>query len=341
MAAQIVTGLDIGSSVIKAVVIKHEKGTPHLLGFGAVKSPIPGLLSETDVDIEAVATTANGLLKSLDVPLNSVTAALPESKLFSRVISEFPLLSDDELASAIKYSAEEFVPLPSDQVELYWQVIERSKERNQTVVLAIAVPKRVQQKYLKVLEMAQIKLRALETEMIASTRVLIAGNVSVPTLLIELGANSSDMAIVSNGIILLTRSIATGGTTLTRSLSSYLNLPPLQAEEYKKVYGLLGEGAQGKVAATLKPLVDIIATEAQRTIQSFQSKHPQNLIKRVVLSGGGAKLPGLVIYLASRLGLETQEADPWGFLQKDPSIATRVKTDPSYTVAVGLALRNE
>ncbi|OGE25626.1 hypothetical protein A3C32_02980 [Candidatus Daviesbacteria bacterium RIFCSPHIGHO2_02_FULL_41_14] len=340
MSAQLVTGLDIGSSVIKVVVIRHDK-KPHLMGFGSVKTPTPGLSSDNDLDIEAVATAVHGLLSSLDVPLDSVVAALPESKLFSRIISELPLLSDDELASAIKYSAEEFVPLPIDQVELYWQVIERSKERNQTVVLAIAVPKRIQEKYLKVLEMAQVKLRALETEMIAATRVLISNNLAVPTLLIEFGASSTDMAVVSNGVILLTRSIATGGLTLTRALSSYLNLQPLQAEEYKKVYGVLENELQGKVAITLKPLINIISTEAQRTIQSFESKHPQSLIKRVVLSGGGAKLPGLMVYLAGRLGLEAQEADPWGFLEKDPSIASRVATDPSYTIAVGLALRNE
>jgi type IV pilus assembly protein PilM len=336
MPNQIVTGLDIGSSSIKAVMIRHDKGVPHLMGFGAVKTPLPGLLSDNDLDIEAVAKSISSLLSSLGAPLNSVVAALPESKIFSRVISEFPNLTDEELGSAIKYSAEEFVPLPTDQIELYWQVIERSKEKNQTIVLVIAVPKRVQGKYLKVLELSHIRLKALETEMIASTRVLVSNNVAVPTLLMDLGANSTDMAVVSNGVIMLTRSIATGGLTMSRALSSYLNLQPLQAEEYKKVYGLMEAEMQGRILSTLKPLVEILATEAQRTIQSFQSKHPQSLIKRLVLSGGG-----LVVYLANRTGLETQEADPWGFLQKDPSIASKVATDPSFTVAVGLGLRNE
>lgn len=340
MAARIVTGLDIGSFTTKAVVLNHDKKI-RLLGFGSVRSAVPGLLSDNDLDLEKVAASIKSLLSSLQAPTDKVVAALPESKVFSRVIKELPFLTDEELNSAIRYSCEEFVPLPIDQVDLFWQVLVRDKSTNKTEVLVIAVPKRVMQKYLKIFELAQVKLLALETEMIASVRVMVASNINVPSLLLQFGATTTDMAVVVNGLIVLTRSIATGSQTLSRALGSYLNLQPLQAEEYKKVYGLLPDQMQGKVFEVLKPLVEVIAVEIERSIQSFQSKNPQSPIKRLVLSGGGAKLPGLVVYLANRLGLEAQEADPWGFLDKDPSIASRVTTDPAYTVAVGLAMRNE
>lgn len=344
MAAEFVTGIDIGTFSIKAVVLSHLGPQPKLFSLGQTPAPSPGMQSDADTDLEQTAKAIRTLINQIKAPVNSVVAALPESKIFTRVIYDFPYLSDEELASAIHYSAEEFVPLPADQVNLYWQVVTRSKAHNNTVVFAIASPKNTVKKYLKVLELAKLQPWALETELIAAARALMGGNPFAPTtLIIQLGASSTDFTIVvKGGMILLTRSIATGGMALTRAIAQYLNFEPMQAEEYKKVYGLLEDQLGGKIYQIIKPLVDVILSEARRVIQSFQSKNPQNSIKRVVLTGGGAKLPGLVIYFANNLGLEIQEADPWYFIEKNPGIQNKLAAEAmSYTVAVGLAMREE
>lgn len=343
MAADLITGLDIGSFTIKAVVLSHRSKTPKLVSFGSIATPQPGIVSEADVELEAVAKAIKNLLTAIKIPNNMVTIALPENKIFTRVINDLPFLSDEELASAIRYSAEEFVPLPVDQVNLYWQVIARSKQQNFTHVFVVASPKNTVSKYLKVLNYLKLKPIALETELIAITRALVGNNQFAPTtLIIQIGASSTDFAVVSKGMILLTRSIATGGMALTRAISQYLNFEYIQSEEYKKVYGMLENQLGGKIYQILKPLVDIIVSEAQRVSQAFHAKNPQNPIKRVVLTGGGAKLPGLVVYLATSLGMEVQEADPWYFIEKDSSLQNKLTADAlNYTVAVGLALRNE
>ena len=342
MAQEYVIGLDIGTSSVKAVVLSHKNKTPTLVSFGSIAAPQPGISSEVVFDLEAEGNTIKTLLTSIKAPDLPVVVALPESKIFTRVISDLPFLSDDELASSIRYSAEEFVPLPADQVNLYWQVINRSKPQNNTSVFVVASPKNTVNKYLKVLEFAKLKPLALETELIAATRALVGNNPYAPTtLVVQLGSHSTDFAVVSKSLILFTRSIGTGGMALTRSVSQYLNFEPIQAEEYKKVYGLLEDQLGGKIYEVLKPLVDIMVSESQRVIQSFQAKNPQNQIKRIILSGGGAKLPGLVIYFANSLGLEIQEADPWFFIAKDKALAAKLTDSAQYAIAVGLALREE
>lgn len=341
MPAQVVTGLDIGFSSIKAVVLSHKGKQPKLLSLGLIPSPHPGMSSEADLDLEAVAKSIKNLLEQIKASGRDVVVAIPESRVFTRVISDLPFLKDDELPSAIRYSAEEFVPLPTDQVNLNWQVIGRSKEKNQTQVFVVASPKNIVNKYIKVLRFANLKPLALETEIIAATRALVGNNPFSPTtLIVQLGATTSDFAVVSKGVILLTRSIATGGYSLTRAMAQYLNFEVLQAEEYKKTYGMLEDQLGGKIYQVLKPLVDIIGAEGKRVIQSFQASYPQNQIKRMVLTGGGAKMPGLVVYFANGLGLEVQEADPWTFVEKEPNLTARLTAEgPTYTVAVGLALR--
>lgn len=351
--AKISVGLDIGFSSIKVVALSHEGNLPKLISLGTIASPAPGMLSDNDTDLQAVAAAIKKLLAAAKISSEEITAALPESKVFTRVIDDLPYLSDKELSSAIRYAAEEFIPIPVDEVELNWQVLSRTQNHSglnhseevkaKTVVFVVAAPKNLIQKYLKVFTTAGLKPKALETEIIASTRALVGNNPFSPTsLIIQLGGSTTDLAVVSKGLILLSRSISSGGFALTRAISQQFNFELSQAEEYKKVYGLLPDQLEGKVFDALKSVTSVIIDETKRVIQAFQTKNPQNQIKRVVLSGGGAKLPGIVIYFANNLGLEVQEADPWYFVSKEKSIVSKLAREgPLYSVAVGLALRED
>ena len=301
--AKLSVGLDIGFSSIKAVLLSKDKEQFKLITLGSAASPQPGIISDVDTDLEALATAIKQLLSVTKIDAKEVVVALPESKVFTRVIDDLPYLSDAELSSAIRYAAEEFIPMPLNDVNLNWQVLARSDEKNKTartVVLVIATPKNAVDKYIKVLNLAGLHPKAMETEIIAVTRSLVGNNLFSPsTLIMQLGAATTDFAAVAKGLIWLTRSISTGGMALTRSLAAHFNFEVSQAEQYKKVYGLMEDQLEGKVFEALKPVVDIIAGESRRVIQAFETKYPQNPIKRIVLSGGGAKMPGLVIYLAN------------------------------------------
>ncbi|MBI2600131.1 pilus assembly protein PilM [Candidatus Daviesbacteria bacterium] len=370
--AKISVGLDIGFSSIKLVALGKEDKTYKLISLGTILTPQPGLISDSDTDLEAIAAAIKSLFSATKIEQKEVVVALPESKVFTRVVDDLPYLSDNELSSAIKYAAEEFIPMPLADVNLNWQVLLRTEGMNnqnlassrsaqgseikqslvspagetrntKTVVLVIASPRNAVAKYIKVLGMAGLRPKALETETIAVTRSLVGNNPFSPsTLIVQLGATTTDFAAVSSGLIWLTRSISTGGMAITRALSQHFNFELAQAEEYKKVYGMNEDQLEGKVYETLKPIIDIIIGESKRVIQAFETKYPQNPIKRVVLSGGGAKMPGIVIYFANNLGLEVQEADPWYSIIKDKSLTSKLSpVASSYSVAIGLALRED
>lgn len=346
MSARNIVGLDIGTTSIKAVVLSLRETPPRLLSLGKVASPQPGINSDTDFDLETVAAAVKSLISSLKAPTKDVVIALPESRVFTRVIYDLPYLTDDELSQAIRFAAEEFVPMPMVEVNLNYEVIYRSSKKepkSRTVVFVVASPKNLIEKYLKVLTMAEVKPAAVETEIIASSRSLVGVNQFSPTtLIVQLGAATTDYAVTSEGLILLTRSISTGGIALTRAIAQSFSFEFSQAEEYKKVYGLLEDQLEGKLVTVLKPIVNVVVSEAKKVIQAHEAQNPSRPVKRVILTGGGASLPGLVIYFANSLGLEVQEADPWSGVAKDPAIAKKVAAEGSvYSVAVGLALREK
>ena len=343
---KITVGLDLGLSSIKIVALNKDRNQYRLETLGSIPAPSPGILSDNEEAIFAVSEAIKRLMTATKITQKEIVAALPESKVFTRVIDDLPYLTNSELTNAIRYAAEEFIPMPVAEVNLNWQVLLRSDPKSKetkTVVLVVASPKNAVAKYLNVLQMTGLTPKALETEIIAVTRSLVGNNPFSPTtLIVQLGAATTDFAVVSKGLIWLTRSISSGGLALTRSLAQHFNFEIPQADEYKKVYGLLEDQLEGKVYEALKPVADIILGEAKRMIQAFEAKYPANPIKRVVLSGGGAKMPGLVIYFANNLGLEVQEADPWYSITKDKGLVSKLAVDaPSYAVAVGLALRED
>lgn len=342
MAAQTILGLDIGSSNIRAVVLDNSKQPPRLISLGKIASPAPGINSEADFDIESLAQTIKLLVTEIKSPTKDTVISLPESKIFTRVIYDLPFLTNEELSHAMRFAAEEFVPMPIQDVNLNYQILYRSAQKgpnSRTVVLIIATPKLLLDKYLKILTLAELKPLAIETELIAASRSLVTySDYSPTTLILQMSNTTTDYAIVSGGLILLTRSISTGSTALTRAIAQSFGFEFAQAEEYKKVYGLNESQLEGKLFSVLRPLVNIIVAETRKVIQSFETLNPSNPIKRVVLSGGGASLPGLVIYMANSLALEVQEADPWASVAHSSEFNQKLASDASsFSVAVGLA----
>lgn len=242
MAAQVKIGLDIGYSSIKAVVLSHKENPPRLISLGHIASPVPGIVSEAELDLQAVSNSIKSLIQEINPPTKDVLVALPETKIFTRVIYDLPFLTDEELAQAIRYAAEEFVPMPIPEVNLYYQIIFRSPKKepgSRTVVFVIASPKTTIEKYLKVMQQAELNVVAIETEMIAAARSLVSfNNYSPTTLVVQMGSTNTDFAIVSDGLILITRSIATGGSALTRAISQAFNFEIVQAEEIKSYWEL-------------------------------------------------------------------------------------------------------
>lgn len=346
MSAKKVIGLDIGFSTIKAVVLSQGETTPRLISLGHIVSPQPGIMSEADLDLQAVSASIKNLINEVNPGTKDTIIALPEPKIFTRVVYDLPYLTDDELSQAIRYAAEEFVPMPISEVNLYYQVIFRSPQKqvnSRTVVFVIAAPKVLIDKYLKVLNQADLNVVAVETEMIAAARSLVSfNNYSPTTLLIQMGSTNTDYAIVSDGLILLTRSIATGGAALTRSIAQSLNFEMPQAEEYKKVYGLREDQLQGKLYKALLPVIEVIANEARKVILAHETQNRQRPVKRVILTGGSANLPNLASYFTSFLGLEIQTADPWAGINMEPEMKNKLTNESAiYSIAVGLAMKQE
>lgn len=333
-------GLDIGSRNIKAVQLKKTAADQYqLVALGSIPSTVKGLSSEAESDLTALAEIIKKLCQEAKITTKNVTVAIPEDQVFSRVVT-FPKLSEEELTSALKWEAEQWVPIPLDEVSLAHQILGEVRQDGQEKleVLLVAAPNRIIEKILTVLKTAGLTSMSMETEILSMARSLVV-TTAEPTLLVDLGAKATDLAIVEAGQVIFSRSIPTAGEAITRAIASGLGLEMAQAEEYKKAYGVDPQKLQGKVSEAIEPVLDVVVKEMEQAMQFYQQGKGKTA-KRVVLTGGTAILPAAVNKIAKKLMLEVQIGDPFSRVNQDALVAKIPQDErPFYAVAVGLAMK--
>lgn len=337
-----VFGIDIGATKIKVVWLDKEKDGYKLNSVMAVPTPEKGLLSESPLDQEEMAQTLLKLLSDSSISVRAANVALPENQVYTRVI-EMPVLSDKELVSAIYWEAEQYIPVSLTSVTLDYKVLRRpdpSEPNPKMDVLLIGAPTVLIDKYEKILATAGITINALETEILSAIRAIVIGQGKFPSsLIVNIGALHTSFAIVKNNILVFTYSLPTGGIALSRAIAADFGFSLPQAEEYKKVYGLSDKNFEGKIGKASQPVLESILSEAKKAIVYYNGKYITDPIKQIVITGGTAKLPGISGFFASSTSIETVIANPWKVLVPQEIPKEILDDAPSYTVGVGLAMR--
>ncbi len=333
-------GIDIGSKTIKIVELEKESKGFRLAGSGAVG--YQGVLPSTAVDDKELVPLSDIIRKlhrEARIKGKQVAISLPESLVFTRTV-KFPLLTDQEVASAVKWEAEQYIPIPLNEAVVEHQIIERSQDASKGVtVLLVASPRVLVEKYITLLQGAGLTVVGVETEVLALARSMAPETGTV--LILDFGASSSDIAIVKDGMVRFSRSIPTAGEAFTRALSQSLGVEHEQAEAYKKTYGL-SKDLEGKVRESLSPVFNLVAQEIKNSIHFYQTEEKGDAPKSIIISGGTSGLPEAISTLTKLLGIEVVVGNPFAKVSINAQDAKNLANFASlYSVAVGLALRGD
>lgn len=334
-------GLDIGVGSIKLIAISKESNNLVLEAIGEVKTPRVDWIKDIKnvKAIEEMATTLKMLLNDLKIKSKQVVTSLPEDEVVSRLI-RLPPLKESEVRDALKFEAETFVPYPLDEVSIDYEVVEQD-ESGRLSVFAIAARNDLIQAYVKLFKMIGLELLALESPAVAMRRSVVNSvSATAAMLLVDMGEKYSDIVSINNGNVYFTRAMSVGGESLTRAISINLGLDMASAEEYKKAYGMKEMQLEGKIKNAIQPVFANMAEEIRRALASFREEQSKSA-ELLVLSGGGANLPGLAEELTKILGIEVQVIQP--FIKMNTSkIVLPVDLNSEgcrFCLAAGLAMR--
>jgi len=336
-------GLDIGATTIKLVWLDGAKGSFLYKSSLIVPAPPKGMLSESPLDEEQMAQTISKAVADAGITTKDVNIALAENQVYTKVV-EMPVLSDKELRSAIYWEAEQYIPVPLANITLAWNVLKKPEKTvvsDKMQVLLVGAPIALVSKYQRIISMAGLNIRAMETEILSTVRALIPNETFPPTFIISIGAISTSFAIVRNGTMVFTYSMSIGGTAINRAISTDLSLTPAQAEEYKKVYGFSEKTFGGKIGKATEPILNSILSEVKKSLAFYTQKYKEDTpVRQILLSGGTAKFSGIDMFFANNSGIETAIANPWKNLSSQSVPKEILDNGPDYTIAVGLAMRD-
>jgi len=337
-------GIDIGSSAIKIVELaKGPKDKIQLINYGEFTESMDATLEPTSAKFSAshYADIIKGIMKEAGITRTKASISLPLYAGFSTVIS-MPDMSEEELDQAVLFEARKYIPLPLSEVQFEWvkipqisRIVSSSKgeENGKNIdILIIAVTNELISKYHEIAKLSNLKLQYLELDTFSLARSLI-DNHNIPTLIISIGSANTIFSVMENEWPVFTRTIDISGHQFSGTLSSSLGITLERAEELKIQKGInAGEGI-------LIPIIDSIFTEGRRIIEVY-ARSRNAAIKKVILSGGSSRIPGLLTYIKKYIDIDSMIS----FSFRDiiyPEIleSTLREIGPSFDVAVGLALR--
>lgn len=361
-----VLGIDIGSSSIKVVQLRREKGAAILETYGELAlGPYAGVETgrATHLAPEKLAEALKDIMAEANVTTKTCGVSIPFSSSLISLI-DMPALDQSQLAKMIPIEARKYIPVPISEVQLDWFILPEDESHyvsteeaeaaagnpqrvaesapTRTRVLLVAIHNEVLTRYSDVLKNLQLKPSFYEIEIFSAIRATLDRGIA-PVAIIDIGAAVTKLYIVEYGIVRVSHVINRGAQDITLSLAKSLGISVAKAEELKRQVGLLGENGddadQKRISETALLAMDYIVSEAKRAILSYEKKYARN-ISKVVLTGGGALIQGLLPFAQKRLEVELVLGDPFSKLQAPAFLEEILKTvGPDFTVAVGLALR--
>lgn len=333
-------GLDIGTTGIRLVQLKKSGGKPVLVTYGSIDVPAGIMMSDSMADHVKVANLVKQLVSDTKVGTKNVVAGLPADKVFASVIT-MPHLSDSELAKAIRYQADQYIPMALDQVKLDWSVIDHSPDGKHVEVLLVAAPYATTSKYLDILTKAGLQVLALETNATALARAFVPAASSLAVMVLDIASLSVDLTIMHNNVPKLMRSIPIGGNTFIKSVSQKLAIDEIQAQQFIYKFGLTNTKLDGQVLKSVTPALDSLVSEIQKSQKFFADRYPQAKLEKLVLSGGTAAMPELPTFMANSIGLPVEFGNAWVSISYPASLQDKLMASSNvFGVAAGLALRN-
>jgi type IV pilus assembly protein PilM len=341
-----IVGLDIGSSAVKAVVLKKARSGWSLVAAG--ESPLPeGTLEDgATADPAIVSGAVSQLLDTLRVRRGRVAAALSGHAVIVKRLS-MPAMSDAELSEAIPWEAEQYIPFDLSEVQLDYQVVSTGGEGKAglDVLLVAAKRDRIDDR-ANVIAQSGRRPVVLDIEAFALAN---AYQVNYPertdplSALIHVGRSVTIVCLLERGEPIFTRDISIGGRLHLDSLLRELG--PMGVDDMAARRILHGQFPNDLdadlVASVLRDASSQLVNEVRKTIDFYRATAPVEKLGRIVLSGGAWQAVGLVDMLASEFATPVDVFDPFRKVSRPGRAIGADLAGPAFAVAVGLALRDE
>jgi type IV pilus assembly protein PilM len=337
-------GVDIGSSSVKAVELQGKRGDLQLLslGFEALQSDC--VVDGQIMELNAVSNAISSIFNEHKIKTTQVAAGVNGHSVIVKNIV-LPQMTDGELQESFAWHAEEHIPFDISDVNLDYHVMDRS---NDAIHVLMAACKRDKVANLKqAIQLAGKQPSVVDVDAFALQNCYELNYEPQPgqiVALLNIGASTTNINILNGVRSVFTRDATFGGNQYTSLLQKELGLTFDQAESVKRGNPVPDGADIREVGPILDTVSDILALEIQKTMDFYRAtvEDGESAVQKILVSGGGSKLTGLVEFLGRRFEVPVELFDPFRKIRVDargfdPDYMREMV--PEMAIAVGLALR--
>jgi type IV pilus assembly protein PilM len=229
-------GLDIGSRAISVAEVSTSGGKPVVSRFGRSLLPVGAVEHGEIVDPIAVGATISSLWKKLGLTGRAVHLGIANRRVVVRVI-ELPAMSKEDLAGAIRFQAQDHIPIPLAEAVLDFEVLDEIERPDGNVqhVLVVAAERGTIEPVLAALSAAHLSALTLELNAYPLLRCFGAKESEGAEAIVDIGAGVTNIVVHKNRKIRFTRILpAFGGDEFTKSIVEGLSVSRDDAETLKR-----------------------------------------------------------------------------------------------------------
>jgi type IV pilus assembly protein PilM len=344
MGKKNLVGLDIGSSSVKAVELSKKGSALQLLNMGFENLQTDTIVDGQIMELNNVSNVISNIFNEHQIKTPRVAAGVSGHSVIVKNIV-LPAMSQEELQESFSWHAEEHIPFDIADVNLDYELTSKSSESLHVLMAACKSDKIANVK--QAIQLAGKQPVVIDVDAFALQNcyeVNYQPKAGEIVALLNIGAATMNINILNGTRSVFARDASVGGSQYTSLLQKELGLSFEQAEGVKRGMPL----PDGVEARPIQPIIetvsDILALEVKKTIDFYRATAAEGdtTIQKILLAGGGSKLPGLAEFLSRRFEIPVEVFNPFRQIEVDNK-----KFDPDYmreiipemAVAVGLALR--
>ncbi len=346
-------GLKIGASQLAAARVANN-GSAELLQVA--RQPLdPGIVVGGELrDADALAEALKDFFAKHKLPKRGVRLGIANNRIGVRTFDIVGIEDQKQLANAVRFRAQEALPIPIDEAVLDYQVLGESVDEEgqptQRILLVVAYRELID-RYVDACKKAGIALVGIDLEAFALLRALQAPEGNDPgaaLVAVAVGHERSTFAVSDGRVCEFTRVLEWGGSALNVAIARVLDAAPSEVEHVKRALTLTDSTVvpEGLTADQTKRAVDALrkaiqsfARELVSSLQYYQNQPGSLGIGEIVLTGGTAHLPGLADELERLIGVRVRVGDPLARMKVSRKVGEPDQVG-SLAVAIGLGIED-
>lgn len=318
-------GLKIGSSQLAAARVVNN-GTSDLVQIAREPLEAGIVVGGEPRQPDELANALKAFFKKHKLPKTGVRLGIASNRIGVRTLEIAGIEDLKQLGNAVRYRAQEALPIPLDEAVLDYRVLsERVDASGQTVrrVLLVVAYRDLIDRYIAACRKAGIKLAGIDLEAFGLLRALtVPRDPDVParaaTVVVNVGHDRSTFGVSDGLNCEFTRVLDWGGSKLSVAIARALDMSPSEAAPVKHALSLVEpvtpagltqeQGQKARDAAERE--LHAFARELVSALQFYQNQPGSLGIGEVVLTGGTAELPGIDAELRRLIGVPVRVGDP-------------------------------